>query len=454
MPNTFAAAGRTSAGESDAPTRGRWALVPVGVVLLLCLGTVYSWSIFVRPVAVRFDETVTDALLPFTVLLVVFAAAMPVAGRLIERWGPRRTALLGVLLTGAGYVASGFAPNVWVLVGTYGVITGLGVGVAYGVPLAVSAKHFPDRKGLAVGLTVVGFGLSPLITAPLARRLIASYGVMDALWILGVGLTAVMLAVVPFLKMPGAAPTRSQPGVRTPAASPRNEGPLAGPSTSAGVGAGVGGAPTADASALPSGSGALLRSGRFWALWVCFACGTLVGLGAIGISAPVATEVVKLDPTTAAWAVSLFAIFNGLGRPTFGWVTDRFSPPLAAAGAYGLMALACLGMLTVGEGDRELYLACFCALWMGFGGWLAIAPTSTLKLFDPARYASHYGLVYTAYGVGALGGTLLAGRIRDLTGSFDGAFIAYLVVLVPGVIAAAALARRRQATPPEPRAVL
>lgn len=375
----------------------------MGLVLLLCLGTVYSWSIFVRPVANQFGETVTDSLLPFTILLVVFAAAMPFAGRLIECWGPRKTALLGALLTGAGYVASSWAPNVWVMVVTYGVLSGIGVGVAYGVPLAVSARHFPDRKGLAVGLTVVGFGLSPLITAPLARKLIAGHGVMDTFWILGVSLTAVMLCVIPFLKMP----VSSLPAIASTASSDQTQ-------------------------MLPSGTRAVLSSARFWALWICFACGTLVGLGVIGISSPVATEVVKLDPATAAWAVSLFAIFNGLGRPTFGYLTDHFGIPKTALSAYALMAFACLGMLTVGEGQTALYLVCFCALWMGFGGWLAIAPTSTLKLFAPARYASHYGLVYTAYGVGALAGTLLAGRIRDLTGSYDGAFIAYLIVIAAG----------------------
>jgi MFS family permease len=405
MPVTAAPRPHANVSPTSFPAT-RWLLIPAGVAVLLCLGTVYAWSIFVKPVAARYNESTTDALLPFTVLLAVFAATMPFAGRLIELWGPRWTALVGVLLTGGGYVASAFAPNIATLVLTYGVVAGVGVGVAYGVPLAVTARHFPDRKGLAVGLTVVGFGLSPLITAPLARHLIALHGVGGALWMLGAGLTVVMLVLVPFLKMPAAASA----GLRVAQDA---------------------------ASALPSGPAALLRSGRFWALWVCYVSGTLVGLGAIGIASPVATELVKLDPSVAAWAVSLFAVFNGLGRPLFGSVADRFGTTAAAVSAYALTAAASGGMLTAGPGSTATYLACFCVLWMCLGGWLAIAPTSTLKLFDPARYASHYGLLFTAYGVGALAGTLLAGRIRDLTGSFDGAFTAFLLALAPGALAAA-----------------
>jgi MFS transporter, OFA family, oxalate/formate antiporter len=399
--------GAHPAGLSLSPAVGagewgvrRWLAVPAGLCVLLCLGTVYSWSIFLRPVAARYGESVTDALLPFTALLVMYAAAMLPGGRLIDRWGARRTLVFGGALTGAGYIASAFAPSIWVLVLTYGVVAGTGVGMAYGVPLAVVARSFPGRRGLAVGLTVVGFGLSPLITAPLARWLIAGHGLETAFWVLGTAVIVIVTGLSPLLKMPAASGQTTPGGVRE-----------------------------------------LLARRSFWGLWVCYVCGTLVGLGAIGISASVGAELIRLDPGVAAWAVALFAVCNGAGRPLFGWATDRYSPIVTATVAYTLTALACGGMLLAGPGSTGLYLLCFSTLWFCLGGWLAIAPTSTLRLFNPARYASNYGVVFSAYGIGAICGTLLAGRIRDLTGGFDGAFVAFMIALVPGMLSAWLLLR-------------
>ena len=98
---------------------------------------------------------------------------MPVAGFYIQKFGPTKIAAVGGIVMGIGYILSGFTNNLLMLTITYGVIGGSGVGIAYGVPLAVSAKWFPEGKGLAVGLTVIGFGLSPLVTAPLSTKAIA-----------------------------------------------------------------------------------------------------------------------------------------------------------------------------------------------------------------------------------------------------------------------------------------
>jgi MFS transporter, OFA family, oxalate/formate antiporter len=161
--------------------QGRWLFLPLGITTLLCLGTVYSWSIFRKPLEASLSTPAvkigaTDTLLPFAVLLVVFAIVMPIAGRYIEHYGATKMTAVGGTIVGLGYFLSSFATSIPLLVLTYGVIAGAGVGIVYGVPISLAAKWFPDRKGLAVGLTVVGFGLSPLITAPLAKSLIESNG--------------------------------------------------------------------------------------------------------------------------------------------------------------------------------------------------------------------------------------------------------------------------------------
>lgn len=386
--------------------KGRWFYVLLGLIVLLCLGTVYSWSIFRKPLESLFLLSATQSLLPFTVLLVVFAILMPITGFYIDKLGVRLVMAIGGIVMGMGYIFSYFANNITNLILSYGIVAGAGVGIVYGVPLVVCAKWFPDKKGLAVGLTVIGFGLSPLITAPLAKILIGNYGVLFTFVILGTIFTAIILAVSTTLKVP---PKGWQPLGYTP------------PATSA---------------LTVSQEAVMLKSPSFYSLWLCYTIGTFVGLSAIGISSPVAQEIIKLDATTAALTISVFAIFNGVGRPLFGWLTDKFQPKGAAITSYILILIGSIIMIYASEGQIFSYIVAFSLFWLSLGGWLAIAPTATLTFFNPDHYAKNYGIVFTAYGVGALFGTLVAGQLRDLFGSYTLAFYAMAGLAIAGIILA------------------
>lgn len=373
--------------------RGRWILIPLGMLVLLCLGSIYSWSIFRDPLERLLNVGATESLLPYTFVLLFYSALTSLTGIYLDRIGVRRALLGGGVILGLGYGLSSLATSVPLLVISYGVLVGSGVGIAYGIPMVIAARWFPDRKGLAVGSTIVGFGLSPVMTAPLAKFLIDRYGVQQTLLILGILFTLIILGIASLLTLP---PPGWQPtGMRS---LQRSSGSALAPT-------------------LP-----LLRRRSFYGLWGCYMIGTLVGLSAIGISSPVAQEIIKLNPTLAASSVSLFALFNGLSRPLFGWLTDRFPPRYIAVASYGLILCATLLMINAQEGQVLIYLVAFCLFWFCLGGWLALAPTATLALFDPDNYARNYGIVFTAYGVGAVLGTLTAGRIRDLLGSYTYAF--------------------------------
>jgi OFA family oxalate/formate antiporter-like MFS transporter len=387
--------------------QGRWFLIPLGIIVLLCLGTAYSWSIFRTPIETSLQVGATQSLLPFTILLVVFSMLMPITGYYIERFGPRRVTAVGGVIMGIGYLASSFANSILALVFTYGVIAGTGVGMTYGVPLAVAAKWFPDKKGIAVGMTVIGFGLSPLATAPLARNLIVANppdGWKPTLLIFGIAFTAIILVISTTMNYPPAdwQPSGWQQRARNQAA-------------------------TGDR--MP-----MMQTRTFYGLWTCFIIGTFVGLAAIGIASPVGQEIVKLDAGTAAAAVSLFAVFNGLGRPFFGWLADRFAPKNAAIACYVLVIIASIMMLSASQGSIATYLIAFCLITFSFGGWLAIAPTSTLILFRSTDYTKNYGIVFTAFGTGALLGTLTVGHIRDVFGSYTSFFYVTGLLAIVGIV--------------------
>lgn len=394
--------------------RGRWLLIPMGMMILMCLGSVYSWSIFRTPLEAELGLSASASLLPFTFALVSYAAVMPIAGFFIPRIGTRLMTALGGAVVGAGYILSSFANNVGMLVLSYGVIAGTGVGIAYGVPMVVVSRWFPDRKGLAVGLTIIGFGLSPLITAPLANQLIGAYSTRPALRMLGIAFTAIILIVAMTMKLP---PKGWHPPseVTAPISLPPATYP-------------------------PS----MLKTRSFYALWVCYAIGTLVGLSAIGISSVVGEEMIQTTPAVAASSVSLFAVFNGVSRPLFGWLVDRHKPHAIAIVSYVLILIACILMINAEVGHVATYLVAFSLFWFCLGGWLAMAPTMTLRFFNPDHYAQNYGIVFTAYGTGALIGTLVTGHLRDVFGTYTFVFYPMAFLAIVGIFVASFLLRKER----------
>ena len=270
------------------PEKGRWIFVALGLAINVCLGSIYSWSVFRLPLQKLWSIDATASLLPFIFFLAFFALLMPFAGGPLDKYGPRRLTIIGGVIVGIGWILASQAPNIAILTLAYGIIGGAGVGIAYNAPIGVSARWFPDRRGLAVGLTVLGFGVSPLITAPLGNYLIGNYGIMSSLGILGIA----FLILIVVLALP----------LRFPAPDWRPEG-----WTQA----------QASAQCEDLNRSQMVRTRGFVGLWLGFFIGTLAGLMAIGISSPAGQEVFKLSAATAAALVGVFAVFNGIGRPIF-----------------------------------------------------------------------------------------------------------------------------------------
>jgi OFA family oxalate/formate antiporter-like MFS transporter len=398
--------------------RGRWALVLFGMLINLCLGSIYSWSVFVAPLTAYFTEmtgrpvAANEVLLPFSVFLAFFAITMPVAGRFIDQWGPRRTMIAGGALCGLGWLLASTVSSVGMLSLMYGVVGGIGVGIAYGVPVAVSARWFPDRRGLAVGLTVLGFGFSAFLTANIAGLLIEAAGVMATFRIFGIVFIIAIFLLAQPLTFP---PEGWRPGGWTPPGGGEGE-------------------------ACECSRSEMLKKPAFFGLWVCYFIGCLAGLMAISIAKPVGTDLAGIPPALATVLVGFFAIFNGGGRPVFGFLTDRFSPRNTAMLSFVLIGAASLAMWQLPT--VPVYIAAFAVLWGCLGGWLAIAPTATARFFGTCDYPRCYGVVFLAYGAGAIAGPQLAGFIRTTTGDYLGVFPWIAALAAVGFLVAFVLLRR------------
>jgi len=393
---------------------GRWVFVILGLIINLCLGSIYAWSVFRKPLEKLFSVGATESLLPFIIFLAFFAVLMPITGPFLDKYGPRLFTIIGGIIVGIGWILGGKAGSMTQLAIYYGVIGGIGVGITYNCPIGVVGRWFPDRRGLAVGLTVLGFGISALITAPLARSLIASNGPLATLLYLGIAFLIIIVILGIPLKFP---PAGWKPAGWTP--------------------------PSAAVATKDLKAGEMLSTGSFYGLWLCYIIGTLAGLMAIGVSSSVGQELFKLSAATAALYVAIFAVFNGIGRPIFGYLVDKINARNAALISFVIIFIAAilLGKFS-GAASSTLYLVCFCGLWLCLGGWLAIAPAATGAYFGTKFYGPNYGLVFTAYGIGAIIGNLLAGRLRDITGSYESVFFPWVTILaVVGFIIALLLMR-------------
>lgn len=395
------------------PGKGRWGLVALCLVINLCLGSVYAWSVFVEPLTAYFTSgsgapvPVNDVLMPFSVFLAVFSLTMPFTGTIIDRHGPRNMTILGGVLTGLGWFIASFSPSVLLLSLMFGVIGGIGVGIAYSVLVAVPAHWFPDRRGLAVGLTVLGVGFSGFFSANIAGWSIAAYGVMTTFRIFGIAI--IVLATLLSLPLRFPPPGWLPAGWTPPAPGMGEERPCACTQAS------------------------MIRSPSFYGLFACYFIGSLAGLMAVSIAKPLGTEI-GIEAGLATVLVGFFAIFNGGGRPVFGVLTDRITPRNAALLSFILIAGAALLMWQVPV--ALVYILSFALLWGCLGGWLAIAPTATAVYFGTCDYPRCYGVVFLAYGAGAIAGPQLAGFIKTTTGSYLGVFPYVLALAAAGALIA------------------
>lgn len=401
---------------------GRWLMVIVGLVIQLCLGAIYAYGVVRVPITAYFktlglSPTAMDMTWPFIVFLLLFALAMPLTGPYIQKMGPKKVGIIGGALVGVGWFAASYAQSPFMLIPLYGIIGGLGVGIAYGCPIAVSAAWFPDKRGLAVGLTVLGFGFSSALITQINKFLLASgAGIMDIMKMFGVAFLIITILFSLLLAFP---PTGWCPRGWKPPAPKAGAAPMANLTRSE-----------------------MTKTKTFIGLWLCYTIGAMAGLTAIGIAGPVGQDMLKNAGYVPAAATALittliipFALANGVGRPIFGTLTDKLNPRNTALITYVLILIACL-LLYTNYASETAYEIGFFLLWGCLGGWLAIGPTATASYFGTKDYARNYGLVFTAYGAGAVIGGIVSAQAKDLLGAYQPFFLIVAALAVLGMVVA------------------
>lgn len=389
-----------------------WSVTLAGTGINLALGVLYTWSVFAAALTDQLHWTKTAASLPYTLACAMFALMMVPAGRLQDRYGPRWIAALGGIFAGGGLILSSFTQSLSVLIITFGVIAGIGIGLGYSAATPAAVKWFPaQKKGLISGIVVAGFGLASLYIAPMTNHFIKTLGIEGAFRIEGIMFLIAIIAFSQVLAVP------LEPVQTLDDSSTLNKSSL-GLST-----------PLQDVSSSRKHPvllktdfswQAMLQSSRFYLLWVMFASGATAGLMIIGQLSSIAK--VQAGISWGYAMVALLALFNAGGRILAGWLSDHIGRAwtmrlfflLQAANMFSFSLYRTPELIALGASLTGL----------GYGSLLSLFPSATYDFFGTKNGGVNYGLVFTAWGVGGVIGPLMAGAVVDATKNYS---LAYLI---------------------------
>lgn len=398
----------------------RWWVVLGAMLIQMCLGAIYAWSVF-TPQLKAAGWTSLDTQLVFAVGLASFALVMVYAGGKLQKWGPRKLTLAGGLVLGAGYLIAGLlgGTNFWGVFIGIGLIGGAGIGLGYVVPIAVGMRWFPEHKGMITGLAVAGFGFGAMGWVKAAGswgNLIEQIGLAQTFIVYGIAFATLIGIGSIWMKMP---PIGWQPDGFEP------------PVNKAGAGA------------EEFATDEMLKSPQFYLIFITFAVSAGAGLMSIGLMKLYPMEALQLSGYSQVEAGAIagtamavfFSIANGVGRIVWGTLSDslgRKNAVILMAGSQGVILLLFTNM----AGNEYLLYLGAALIGFNFGGNFALFPALTADEFGNASVGKNYPLIFLSYGVGGILFPILGGMLGDM-GNFPLAFSICGIACLVGAVATA-----------------
>ena len=396
----------------------RWMQLIVGIVCMVMIANLqYGWTFFVNPIADKYGWTRTAIQWTFFFFVLFETWLVPVEGWFVDRFGPKVVVIFGGVLSGIGWVLNSAASELWVLFAGQ-IISGIGAGAVYGTCIGNALKWFPDRRGLAAGLTAAGFGMGSAATVIPIQNMIATQGYQATFLWFGLGQGLVVFALAWLMR----APLKGE--VREAALSQRV--------TQA----------KHDFTWLQ-----MIQTPPFWIMYVMFVLMAAGGLMATAQLAPLAKDFgVDKAPLKVLWwtgtaltiAASLDRILNGLTRPFFGWVSDHLGRENTMFLAFALEAVGIWTLYIFGK-DPVAFAILSGVVFFAWGEIYSLFPSTCTDTYGPQNAAANAGLLYTAKGTAAVAAPLSSWLVA-VTGSWQGPFlVAAAFNLIAAIMALAVL---------------
>jgi len=413
-------------GTARTSAATRWFQLILGVICMSMIANLqYGWTLFVNPIHDRHGWSLASIQFAFTVFVVIETWLVPLEGYIVDRIGPRFVGVIAGVLVALAWVING-AANSLALLYLGAVVGGIGAGAVYGATVGNALKWFPDRRGLAAGLTAMGFGAGSALTVFPIANMIKLQGYETTFIRFGLAQGAVVFVISWFLRAPDASFTAARPAPKRVAAS------------------------TAREHTPPE----MLRTPAFWVMYVMFVLTATGGLIATAQLAPIAKDFgiadipVSLFGITGAalpFALSLNRILNGVSRPTFGWVSDHIGRENTMFLAFGLEGIAILLLGTFGH-DPLAFVLLTSLTFFAYGEIYSLFPATVGDEYGRKFAAANAGLLYTGKGTAAILVWLSTKVGGSATGGWHTVFVVAAVMsLVASALALVALKPARRA---------
>jgi len=387
----------------------RWGIALAAVCMQICLGAVYGWSVFKKPLMGTEHWAETAVQLNFTLAIFFLGVGTIIGGLWQDKVGPRKVAATAGVIYGIGYMLSGFAAghhSLDILYIAYGVLTGIGMGMGYICPVATLVKWFPDMRGLMTGVAVCGYGFGAAVMSPFAAWEIIKYGVPTTFWTLGIVYLIVVVAAAQFYANP-------PQGWRPAGWEPR----------------------TAVAKAASPYDFTVTEALGTWQFYLLFALLFLnvsAGIMIISQASPMAQEMVGMTVLKAAGMVGLISLCNGLGRVFWAWVSDH----LGRARVYFLLFLiqVLIFFMLPRIHDWTLFSLAFALIGLCYGGGFGTMPSFTADFFGAKAMGGIYGIILLAWGLAAIPSPIMIAHIHQDLGKYGPAINVITIVMLVSLI--------------------
>ncbi len=383
----------------------RWGIAVAAVIMQICLGAVYGWSVFKKPLMGAEHWTETQVQLNFTLAIFFLGVGTIIGGLWQDRVGPRIVASVAGVVYGIGYLLAGAfttGHNLNGLYFAYGALTGIGMGMGYICPVATLVKWFPERRGLMTGVAVCGYGAGALVMSPIAARLIIAHGVPYTFEALGSVYLVLVVVAAQFYANPPAG------------WKPEGWKPTSAVAKAAG---------TVDYSVKEA-----MGTWQFWLLWMLLFLNVSAGIMIISQASPMAQQMVGMTAIQAAAMVGLISIFNGLGRVFWAWVSDHLGRARVYFLLYLIQVVIFFSLPKIH--DVSLFSVAFAVIGLCYGGGFGTMPSFTADFFGAKYMGGIYGIILLAWGAAAIPSPIMIAHLHQSTGAFDTS-----IYVIAGVLA-------------------
>lgn len=377
--------------------KNRWLIALSGVGIHICIGSAYAWSVFTNPMANEFGWSTSQISLAFSIAIFLLGFSAAFMGKFVEKRGPRVSGMLSALFFGVGVMGTGLATameSLYAMYLFYGVIGGIGLGIGYIAPVSTLVKWFPDHRGLATGLAIMGFGFAALISGPVGEALVSSVGISNAFYIMGASYFIIMMVASQYLAPP---PKGWKPKgmVEESGESPKKV--------------------KGDLSQMTANEA--IKTKPFWMLWTMLFLNTTAGIAIISVASPMGQEITGMSTVTAAAMVGIMGLFNGGGRLGWATISDYIGRPNVYSVFFiiGIISYFTLPIVT----SVILFEILVFVIVSCYGGGFSSVPAYIGDLFGTKQLGAIHGYILTAWAVAGVVGPMLLSLIYDSTNSYQ-----------------------------------